>query len=305
MLMSQTTLNELTQEQEALCEIIFREYDAVLDTLPREAKMGAIQSWLKVAYLLYDLPVPARIEVVDSPFAAFELEKKLTGSSDHQLDWCGIADAAWVSFYDYFHRIGILTDADEGMLSVLALREFQRNVWDTILLDECAIVVALPTLLKRDDNGNLHNASGPCIEWRDGNKDFAWHGVWVPERLIVDPKSYSLDEYNAITSTEVRRAYGESSGWDHVVQLLKGECVDAWVDPKTNLTYELWRAGSQNWLKKQSPILQIQGQPHYFEPVHENLRTARAARKWQATARIGWTPEECDREPELSYGVET
>lgn len=294
-------LESLTPEQEALCEIVFREYDGILDSLPRKVDRDAIDAWLKIVYGLYDKPVPARVEIVDSPFAAFRLEKELTGSSDGSLDWCGVSDSGWVSFYDYFHRIGVIDDAEAA--EVLALREFQRSAWDTILLDECAIVVVLPVAIRRDEQGNLHSASGPCIEWRDGEKDFSWHGVWVPERMIVNPKSYTRAEYEAITSTEERRALGESAGWDYIVAMLGATSVDEWKDPETSLEYGLWRSGAQQWIRKQSPVLQSGAQPFYFEPVHEDLRTARAARKWQACRSL--SPAECERDPSLSYRTET
>ena len=54
-------------------------------------------------------------------------------------------------------------------------------------------------------------------------------------------------------------------------------------------------------LRKQSPPLKLGDQPVYYEPVHEDLRTAQAARKWQAT---DMTPAQCEADPALSYGVE-
>ncbi len=294
-------LNELTKEQEELCEIVFKEYDSVLDTMPRQVKMPDVTAWLTRVYSFYDKPLPARIEVASSPQAAFKLASELTGTTINSLDWCGISDAGWVSFYDYFHRIGVLSD-DEAK-DVLLLREFQRSIWDTVLLDECAIVVQHPTLLKRDRDGNLHSSTGPCIAWADGRQDFAWHGVWVPEKIITNPKGYTREEYDQIDSTEVRRALGEAAGWDFVVNLLGATSISTWTDANTSLTYELYRSpDGLQWIKKQSPALQNNQQPYYFEPVHENLRTARAARKWQAT-RL--TPEECEKDPVLVYGQET
>jgi hypothetical protein len=261
--------------------------------------MDAIRKWLDIAYSVHDLKCPGRIELANSPEHAFSLEKELTGYTSRCLDACGIADSGWVGFYDFFHRIGVLSNEEAS--DVLALREFQRSAWDTILLDECAIVVLGPKLLKRDANGNLHNSTGPCIEWQDGQKAYAWHGVWIPDRIIVDPKSYTGNEYLAL-STEVRRALGEKAGWDHVSQLLGAKPIDTWTDPITGLTYELLASDNGKWLKKQSPVLKTGQQPYYIEPVHEDLQTAQAARKWQAT---DLTPGQCETDPKLTYDVET
>lgn len=295
-------IETLTPEQEALMDIVAQEaIDAVLFAPAVPPDMDAVKAWLRVAYGLYDLPVPERIEVANSPEAAFALEKELTGSTQRQLDWCGAADAGWVSFGDYFGRIGVLTDADPEYVQMLALKAFQRTAWDTLLLDECAIVVSRPTV-KCDDAGNLHCANGPCITWQDGKCDYAWHGVWVPQRVITDPKSYTREEYLEITDTEVRRALGESAGWGHVVELLGAKSLNEWTDPNTGLAYELIGTDSERWLRKQSPALQSGEQPFYVEPVHEDLRTAQAARKWQATTL---TPQECEADPVLTYRIET
>lgn len=295
-------LEDLTPEQDQLTEIVFREYDGVLDSLPRKPNMDAIRNWLAVVYSLYDVPLPDRVEVVDSPFAAFKLEAQLTGKSDNYLDWCGVSEAWWVAELDYYGRIGV---ADEEEISqTIAFREFQRSAWDTVLLDECAIVIALPKSVKRDEAGNLHCQTGPCIEWGDGEKDFSWHGVWVPERVITSPRSYTREEYTAVTQTEVRRAIGEAAGWDHVVSILGAKSTNQWTDPTTGLAYELFatEGSREKWIRKQSPVLQTEAQPFYFDPVHEDLKTAQAARKWQA---VELTPEQCERDPVLTYGVET
>lgn len=292
-------MESLTKKQEKLCDEVFEEYDHILNTHPKP-KLAAIKAWMAVGYGLYDLPVPTRIEIVASPYAAMALAAELTKAPCTSMDDCGISESGWVAFYDYFNRIKILTD--EEAKDVLALRDFQRCCWDSIFLDECAIVVAFPTTLKRDGQGNLHSSKGPCIKWGDGHQDFAWHGVWVPEKLIMAPKSYTAHEYKAL-STEHRRALGEHAGWTFVVELLGTKCVDTWVDPNTQLTYELHRAANTVWLRKQSPRLQNNKQPYYFEPVHEDLETAQAARKWQAARTL--TVAQCHMDPVLTYDIET
>lgn len=295
-------LESLTQEQEALLDVVAEEtIRAVLHAPPTEPDPAVVRRWLEVVYRLYDLPVPSRVEIVASPEAAFALERELVGETSRELDWCGAADAGWVSFYDYFARVGVLTTADPELSDVLALRDFQRGAWDTVLLDECAIVIQRP-VVRTDDAGNLHCADGPAVRWLDGTGDYAWHGVWVPERVILDPRSYTREEYLAITDTEERRALGEAAGWDHVVSLLGATTLDTWIDPTTGLSYELIGTDSERWLRKQSPALQDGRQPYYVEPVHEDLCTARAARKWQATT---WDPADCERDPTLTYRTET
>ena len=294
-----TKLEALTPEQERLADEIAEEYIADL-TRPTLPDGEAITKWLDVVYRLYDRDRPARIEIVESPYAALQLASELTGQKEQHTDYCGVGDGGWVAFYEYFTRIGVLSKDESA--DVMALRDFMRVAWDSVLLDECAIVIQRPTALRLDDAGNLHCATGLCIEWADGKGGFAWHGTWVPERTILDPRSHTKAEYLAITNTEQRRALSEAGGWQWVAELLGASSVDAWTDPATDLRYELLRCpDGETLLAKQSPALKDGAQPKYLEPVHEDLKTARAARKWQAT---GLSVADCERDPSLIYRVE-
>jgi hypothetical protein len=56
----------------------------------------------------------------------------------------------------------------------------------------------------------------------------------------------------------------------------------------------------------QSPPLKDGTQPSYIEPVHPDLRTAQAARKWQCVDAAGNWPDadECNDEPEIVFARE-
>lgn len=293
-----TKLESLTQEQEALLDSVAEEYIALQ---PAPMNLEVIEKWVAAMYSMTDLPKP-QIEVFKSPFAALARATELTGTKQSSTDYIGIADAGWVSFYDYFNRIGVLDAAKEETAQLLAMKAYLQCVWDSVLLDSHALLVQYPTLLARDADGRMHSATGPCIEWADGAKDYAWHGVWVPERVIFDPRSYSKSEFME-ASTEIRRAIGEAAGWDFVIALLGTTSASKWADEKTGLSYELLRSDNgDQWLRKESPRLQNGNAPFYIEPVHEDLKTAQAARKWQAT-RL--SVRECESDPVLSYGQET
>ena len=293
-------LETLNEQQEAILVEVADRYLSEL-TRPPPLDLKPVLGWLEVAYRIYDLRRPERVEVVASPLAALKLATELTGEPQSDLDLCGVGDGGWLAFYECFERFGVLSEEESE--EVRKLRAFGRVAWDSVLLDECAIVIRRPKALLLDDDGNMHSSTGPAIEWADGEKDFAYHGTWIPERMVLDPRSYTRGEYFAITNTEERRALSEIGGWDWVMRLLNGKLVDTWTDPTTKLSYELLSCeGGQKLLRKQSPPLENGSQPFYFEPVHEDLRSAKAARKWQATAL---TPAECEADPELVYGIES
>lgn len=292
-------LESLTPEQDALCDAVAEEYLKAASTM-REPDPVAIRKWLEVVYRLYDMKVPERIEIVASPFAALDLGEKLTGKRVEDTNGCGYGDAGWTAYYDAHHRLGVLSA--EEVADTLALRDFQRCAWDTLLLDECAIVVRLPVELNVDAEWNMHSSTGPALKWADGHEEYAWHGTWVDKRVVMDPRSYTREEYLAITNTEVRRALSESGGWEWVASLLDAKVINSWTDPVTGLLYELLAGGEEKFLRKQSPALKEGAQPTYIEKVHEELVTAQAARKWQAVPSL--SPAECEKDPVLTYGVE-
>ena len=278
------------------------------DQVSADAKTK-ILAWLDVVYKGESQDTP-HVAIVDSPKAALALANLLIhGSRVTSLDHSGLADAGWVSYSDAMLRIGAQTE--EEAAPSMKLKAYLRMVFDSILLGPgpsstvgCAIVVRHAKFYKRDSEGQLHCKDGPTIEWCDGEKAYFWHSVQVPEKLIMAPETYTADEYRAITQTEVRRAFGERYGWNAVVELIGAEVKNEWKDDKTGLEYALLRSPTgEQWIRKLSPALQNNAQPVYFEPVHEELRTAQAARKWQAVPSM--RPDECERNPVLVYGVET
>ncbi len=298
-------LKELTNEQESLLDKVAAEYIDQLKCngcdLNAPDNADTIKQWLSVVYTsIYNTAVP-KIIVCDSPDAALKLASELTGESQKYLDYMGISDSGWISRYDYFHRIGMLTD--DEFAETYALCKFQKLIWDTVLCDELAILIRYPESVTLDSDGNLHNQSGPSVKWRDGLCEWFWHGLSVDERLVMRPNEFSAEEYKAIRSTEYRRALSEAMGWNRVVELLGARVLDTWVDPLTGLEYALLGAGNDRWLRKQSPIITSGSQPTYIEPVHEDLMTASAARKWQADDSL--SVDSCEKDPILIYDIET
>lgn len=294
-------LETLTKAQEKLLAVVADEYIQDITKGGSRKDKRAIDRWLTIVYGYYDKPVPARVEICGSLEAALDRANELDPTGKHTYaDGTGFYDGGWLSFYDYFERIGVLAKNETN--DMRALIAFRKVGWDTILFDEAALVVARPKAIRVDDDGRLHGAGVPCIEWPDGKKDYAWHGTWVTEKIAMAPRSHTREEFLAISNTEQRRALCEAAGWDWVASILNATPVDAWTDPATHLGYELLGCSDgSKLLRKQSPPLKLGAQPVYMEPVHEELKTARAARKWQAT---DWTPARCESDPELSYGVE-
>jgi hypothetical protein len=173
-----------------------------------------------------------------------------------------------------------------------------------------SIVSDRPEILKIDERNRPHCSDGPSHLWRDGWALHFWHGVRVPKRLIEAPDSYTKEEILALNNTEQRRALAERLGWDRYLEKIGGTKVDLWTDPASKLGYELIELSEtkERIIRKQSPELKDGSQPWYAEPVHRELKTAQAARKWQAITPFHRDAREaaleCNKNPKLSYQVE-
>ena len=71
--------------------------------------------------------------------------------------------------------------------------------------------------LHQDSRGRFHGEAGPAIQW-DLQRVYAWHGVVIPEDLILDPGSLTAQDILNEPNLEVRRAMVEILGFDRLIQ---------------------------------------------------------------------------------------
>ncbi|HEU5378634.1 MAG TPA: hypothetical protein VFV38_24705 [Ktedonobacteraceae bacterium] len=128
-------------------------------------------------------------------------------------------EASYFAVCQFFHEV-----FEENKLIHLArFNELVSGYW---LGRKEAWVVRKPVLLERDERGRLHNASGPCIQFRDGWGVYAWHGVIVPEQVIFHPEQLTREDWINQSNAEVRRAIQERLGNERFVEIV-GKQIDA------------------------------------------------------------------------------
>ena len=76
-----------------------------------------------------------------------------------------------------------------------ALARFNELVSGYWLEQERAFVVRRPKVLGRDAVGRLHSATGKCMQYPDGWGFYAWHGVCVPEQVILTPETLTSEDF--------------------------------------------------------------------------------------------------------------
>ena len=123
-----------------------------------------------------------RAQVWDQVGAQVRDQKLTTYTENYTgLGW----DSGWVSFYDFFERIGILSHKQ--------FKEYRKmlksGIFMTILFENVAIACRRPSAIRRNDAHLLSYDHGPAVEWRDGYK------LW-----FLDGVAFTENEWTKITN---------------------------------------------------------------------------------------------------------
>jgi hypothetical protein len=106
-----------------------------------------------------------------------------------------------------------------------ALARFNELVSGYWLGRAVALLVRRPTRLERDAVGRLHSVNGPAVEYPDGWGFWAWHGVQVPEKVLLAPEELTREDFLGERNIEARRVIQERMG-DRFVWELRGKFLD-------------------------------------------------------------------------------
>ena len=142
------------------------------------------------------------------------------------------SDAYWLAYYACASpQAGLKSDR----LASLAAAVRSCGWWWP--MRGAAVLTDRPTLIDRDEQGNLHGGSGPALTYADGYVCHFWHGTAVPPDFYEWDITRVLQERNA----EVRRCGVERIGWDAVIDRLElvAEAPDPGNTPHTLRLYDM------------------------------------------------------------------
>ncbi|HLV99520.1 MAG TPA: hypothetical protein VKT82_12670 [Ktedonobacterales bacterium] len=166
---------------------------------------------------------------------------------------------------------------------VQSLAHFNQLVSGYWLGEEEALLVRRPKVLSLDAAGQLHSATGTCLEYHDGWGFYAWHGVVVPERVILRPETLTREDVLTQENVEVRRIIQERMGSERFVAEVGGVVLDS--SPGGTL-YEVTLPEEDP--EKVARYVQVQDAStaqQYFVRVPPTVQTAAEAVAW--TFQVG------------------
>jgi hypothetical protein len=158
-----------------------------------------------------------------------------------------------------------------------ALACFNQMVSAYWLGTEAAVIVRRPRLLVRDERGRLHSDSGRCLEYHDGWGFSAWHGVVVPEHVILKPEALTREDWSREQNVEVRRVIQERMG-DRFVPELGGVVLDS--SPRGTLYEVRLPADDPEGVARYVQVQDASTARQYFVRVPPTILTAAEAVAW-------------------------
>lgn len=157
------------------------------------------------------------------------------------------------------------------------LAQFNELVSGYRLGTEGALIVRRPLVLSRDEAGRLHSATGKAIQYPDGWGRYVWHGVRVPERVVLAPERLAHEDFLQEPSVEVRRVIQERMGGRFVAEL-GGQVID---HGSRGTLYEVrLPADDPEGVAHYVQVQDASTERQYFLRVPPTVRTAAEAVAW-------------------------
>jgi hypothetical protein len=142
---------------------------------------------------------------------------------------------------------------------------------------DVALVVRKPRLLAFDDAGRLHSATGRCVEYLDGWGFFAWHGVPVSERVILEPDTLTREDFLGERNVEARRVIQERMGAERFVWELAATFIDGGAQ---GVLYEVALPDDTDEVARYVQVLDPSTGREYYLRVPPTIASAEAAVAW-------------------------
>ncbi len=155
-----------------------------------------------------------------------------------------------------------------------ALAAFNERVAAYQLGPDTAFLVRRPCRLSLDAEGWLHHETGKCLEFPDGWGFCTWHGMEVPDNIILAPERLSRQDFLNEENIEVRRIIQERMG-EQFMTKLGGVVLDtgprgtlyevhlsSWYDPEPVARYvQVQDASTQRqYVLRVPPTIQTAGE---------------------------------------------
>jgi len=137
-------------------------------------------------------------------------------------------DYGWISYYDFFERIGIVENKLFSKLKEL----IKCNLFSSIIQDKFCIISRPPVFLNRDEQGRMHCTTDYAIAFADGFALNYIHGVFFEKELFDKFKNKTLtsEDILSLENAEQKAVLIQVLGYEYIFKSLKQKSI---VDEQT------------------------------------------------------------------------
>jgi len=130
------------------------------------------------------------------------------------------AAATWDNTYLPVAAIGASGAGDKDAFErwYPTLEAFEAGAFAFWITADELRVAEIPQRVLVDEQRRLHSADGPAFAWLDDIRDYYWHGVFVPEHIVMDPLRITVAEIMEEKNAEVRRVMIERYGEQRYIE---------------------------------------------------------------------------------------
>ena len=188
--MSKPLIQTLTPQQE-LDRIAWRKKYLDIGWSTQRSDRPRAEKGVAALYKRLKLP-PPQFLWVDSPKAATAIIKESTGTTVTLTGCDGSLDAYWAAFYTFLIHIGgTASDEDKAQLSEWV--DVIESTGPCYPYTKICIMTERPTIASYDERELLHGEGAPALQYQDGFRIYAVHGVTVPEIVVMRPWDMTLE----------------------------------------------------------------------------------------------------------------
>ncbi|HEY9759692.1 MAG TPA: hypothetical protein V6C97_31320 [Oculatellaceae cyanobacterium] len=166
--------------------------------------------------LAFNLPEPEQQSLRRSITLRLKNQKKRNRKQGgRNNEFLGLLDFLWFPVIDFAHTRA-RQSWDAGCERLFAnLKLLLQSALGFEFFEHCCFVFLKPTSSSFDDSWRLHSQSSAALEFCDGTMFYYWHGVEVPEQVVLRPHKIKLKDIFAEPNAEVRRVLVERYGYDN------------------------------------------------------------------------------------------
>jgi len=149
------------------------------------------------------------------------LESSLRSSLGSSLGqaWWGQHESYWIAFYAFCRDVVGVKYDDQRSRQLDMWRDIARSCCWWWCYENYVVLSERPTVCRMtEQEGRPHCEDGPALAFGDGYALYRWHGVDVPEDVVLHPEQLTVDRIDGETNAEVRRVMLERYGEGRYLQ---------------------------------------------------------------------------------------